>query len=56
VLKGAYSKKEWVVFKEKGIRKEREGTSMYNDGVAKLVVAHIAGPVSVFGNIWILFF
>ena len=26
--------------KEKGMKKEREGTSMNNDGVAKLVVAH----------------
>ena len=28
---------------------------MNNDGVAKLVVAHIAGPVYVFGNIWMMF-
>ena len=40
MLKGAYSKQECVGVKEKGMKKEREGTSMINDGVAKLVVAH----------------
>ena len=49
------SQSGWFL-KKKVLGKEREGTSMYNDGVAKLVVAHIAGPVSVFGNLWVVFF